>query len=443
MQSDFQRFIQDNDLCAKTNRILIGVSGGIDSVCMFHLFRLSGYAIAIAHCNFQLRGEESDGDELFVKNLAEQYDIPLFSTRFETKQIAESEGISIQMAARDLRYEWFEEIRDRYHYDYIAIAHNSDDVIETFFINLSRGSGIKGFTGIKPKTGNIIRPLLFASREKIENFTLANSYNYREDSSNSTTKYSRNLIRHEIIPMFEKVNPRFKETMLENISRLRETETIFKQQVDIQIKDTTHTSGKKLFINIEKLKHIEQSKTYLYEILSPFGFSSTQVNDIYCSLNSAPGKQFFTLTHRLVKDRTELIVEEIRAINKNNYLIESKNTEIEKPIHLKITKTEKDESFHLIRNKNIAYFDLDNIQYPLIIRKWQNGDYFMPLGMKNLKKLSDFFIDNKFSLIDKENTWILESGNKIIWIIGHRIDERFKITEHTKSVLQIEFVKNL
>jgi len=410
---------------------------------MFHLFRISGYAIAIAHCNFQLRGDESYGDELFVKNLAEEFDIPLFSTRFETKQIAESEGISIQMAARDLRYEWFEEIRDRYSYDYIGIAHNSDDVIETFFINLSRGSGIKGFTGIKPKTGNIIRPLLFASREKIVDFIHTNSYTYREDSSNSTTKYSRNLIRHEIIPMFEKINPRFKETMLENISRLRETECIFKGQVDIHTKNITHISNKKLFIDIEKLNHIELPKAFLYEILSPYGFSATQINDIFNSLNGVPGKQFFTLTHRLLKDRKELILEEMRAINKNSYLIESKNSEIDKPIQLKIKKSEKDEQFNLIRNKNIASFDLDLIEFPLVLRKWQNGDYFMPLGMQNLKKVSDFFIDNKFSLLDKENTWILESGNKIMWIIGHRIDDRFKITGNTKNILQIEFVKNL
>ena len=443
MQSEFQHFIQDNDLCTKTNRILLGVSGGIDSVCMFHLFRLSGFAIAIAHCNFQLRGEESDGDELFVKSLAEQYDIPLFSTRFETKSIAESEGISIQMAARDLRYEWFEEIRDRYHYNYIAIAHNSDDVIETFFINLSRGSGIKGFTGIKPKTGNIIRPLLFASREKIVNFIQTSSYLYREDSSNSTTKYSRNLIRHEIIPGFEKINPRFKETMLENISRLRETEYIFREQIDIQAQNITYSQNKKLFIDIEKLNKIDLPKTFLYEILSPFGFSSTQINDILSSLHGVSGKQFFTLTHRLLKDRKDLILEEIHAINKNNYLIESKNSEIDKPIHLLITKSEKNEHFNLIRNKNTGLFDLDLIDFPLVIRKWQNGDYFMPLGMQNLKKLSDFFIDNKFSLLDKENAWILESGNKIIWIIGHRIDDRFKITGNTKNILQIELVKNL
>lgn len=438
MQTEFLQYITQKDLCNKSNNILIGLSGGIDSVCMFHLFRLSGFQISIAHCNFQLRGDESDGDNQFVENLAKEFDIPLFTIRFNTKEVAKSQGISIQMAARDLRYEWFEELRNKYNYDYVAIAHNSDDVIETFLINLSRGSGIRGFTGIKPKSGNIIRPLLFASRKKINAFIIENNLKYREDSSNSSVKYSRNLIRHEIIPLFEKVNSRFRDTMIENIARLQDTEKIYNQAIAKDIQSIKWDKGQKIFISIDKLKKLNSITTYLHEILNHFGFSNTQVHDIANSLDSTSGKQFFTLTHRLIKDRNELIVEEISVTDKNSYLINYSNDKLELPIKLNISKFERSDNFKITKESNIGLFDLNLIEFPLTLRKWRKGDYFVPLGMQNLKKISDFFIDNKLSLSEKEDMWIIESGNKIIWIVGKRIDNRFKITDNTKSILKIE-----
>ena len=438
MQTEFLQYITQNSLCNKSNKILLGISGGIDSICMFHLFRSSGFQIGIAHCNFQLRGNESDKDEEFVKKLADEFNIPFFSTRFNTAEIADSEGISIQMTARDLRYEWFEELRSKYYYDHISIAHNSDDVIETFLINLSRGSGIKGFSGIKSKSGNIIRPLLFASRKEIEFYVTENNFEFREDSSNSSVKYSRNLIRHEIIPLFEKVNSRFRETMIENIARLKDTENIYNNTITQNIDSIKLSKGQKTYINIDKLKKLGYISTYLHEILNKLGFSNTQVQDIANSLDSISGKQFFTLTHRLIKDRTELIIEEISTPNKQNYFIDYSNDKLELPIKLDISKFEINENFKIIKDGNIGLFDLDLIDFPLTLRKWKNGDCFIPLGMKNLKKVSDFFIDNKLSLSEKENTWIIESGNKIIWIVGKRIDERFKISNKTKTILKIE-----
>ncbi len=231
MIDDFQKYITINNLCLKNDKLLLGVSGGIDSIVMMHLFRMSEYKMALAHCNFQLRGEESDNDEAFVQALADNYHLPIHTVRFNTQEIAAKEGISIQMAARDLRYEWFNELRQKHSYDYIAIAHNKNDLIETFLINLTRGTGIKGLTGIKEKSGPIIRPLLFASRKMIDDFCHENNFEYREDSSNKTTKYSRNLIRHEIIPAFETINPSFIDTMTENISKLKETEKIYSQTI--------------------------------------------------------------------------------------------------------------------------------------------------------------------------------------------------------------------
>lgn len=439
MINQFQQYIEKESICSKSDRILIGVSGGIDSVCLTNLFLQNDYHIGIAHCNFQLRGEESNQDELFVRDIAEENSIPFFSTRFETEEIAKAEGISIQMAARDLRYEWFEEMRVKHGYNYIAIAHNKNDVVETFLINLTRGSGIKGLTGIKPKLGNIIRPLLFADRNEIVHYIESNNIDYREDSTNKTVKYSRNLIRHEIIPLFEKINPRFLDTICENISRLKETEEIFNHQIQTTSNKIACQKDDQLLIEIDSLKELKSKATYLHEFLSPLGFSHTQINDIIKALDSIPGKQFKSLTHRLIKDRTYLIIEEIVNTKHKNYFIDLNDEQINIPIKLNISHYNKPDDFKITKNKNTGLFDLKRLEFPLTIRKWQKGDYFMPLGMKNLKKVSDFFIDSKISVIDKENIWILESNGKIVWIIGHRIDERFKITDNTEKIFHVEY----
>ncbi len=438
MINQFRNFIDNNQICLKTDRILVGVSGGIDSICLADLFIKLNYHIGIAHCNFQLRGEESDQDELFVRSFATENDLPFFNTRFETSTIAESEHISIQMAARDLRYEWFEEVRSKHGYKYIAIAHNKNDVIETFLINLTRGSGIKGFTGIKPISGNIIRPLLFASRNEIYNYISSNNIEYREDSSNRSVKYSRNLIRHEIIPLFEKINPRFQDTILENISKLKETEQIYNQQIESIKEKLLIFENNRVLIKIDELNKLDPKTTYFYELIQPFGFTKSQIKDIIDVLKAPPGKQFKSLTHRLVKDREYIMIEEISVIKNTKYIIDSNISQLQYPVLLELSNFEKTNDFEIIKDNNIGLFDMDKIEFPLTLRKWEKGDYFMPLGMKNLKKLSDFFIDSKISIIDKENTWILESNGKIMWVIGQRIDERFKIIESTKYILKIK-----
>ncbi len=440
MLSDLQSFINKEHLCQKNDRILLAVSGGIDSVCMFHQFLKAGYSIAIAHCNFGLRGKESDQDEIFVRNLAEEFDIPFFTVKFNTIEIAEKEGISIQMAARDLRYDWFEEIRNKYEYDLIAIAHNKDDIIETFLINLSRGSGLKGLSGIKPMNGEIIRPLLFAFRYEIIQFMNENNLDFREDSSNKSVKYSRNLIRHELIPLFERLNSGFKETMIENILRLKESEEVYLDNIESKKENIFKEENKQIILDIEQLKLLNPITTYMHEFLRPFGFSHTQISDIINSLDGISGKKFISLTHRLIKDRTKLIIEEISLINKKPFVINNIDESIEHPLNLRLTELNRTDNFEFSRNANTGSFDADLVEFPLTIRKWEKGDYFMPLGMHNLKKLSDFFIDNKFSISEKENVWILESGNKIVWIIGYRIDERFKVSNKTKKILQVDLI---
>ncbi len=441
MEQEFINYIESKHLCLPNDRILLGVSGGIDSVCMFHLFRQLNYAVAVAHCNFQLRAEDSELDEKFVQNLASQFDIPFFSKKFDTQHIAKREGISIQMAARDLRYEWFEEIRDTYSYHYVAIAHNRDDVVETFLINLTRGSGIKGLSGIKAKSGNIIRPVLFASRAEIEEYVQNNNFDFREDASNKSTKYSRNLIRHEIIPLFEQLNPNFRNTIIENISRLKDTEEIYISHLNAVRESLIRKKDGYLLINLDKLRWLDPLETMLFEILNPYGFSLSQVKDIIRALDSIPGKQFYSATHRIIRDREDLIIDEITSTNPNNYYIDRDTEHIEIPLNLKFTNLRISDDFEILKSSKLGYFDLEKLEFPLVLRRWKRGDYFMPLGMNNLKKLSDFFIDSKLSIAEKEKVWILESINKIVWVIGYRIDERFKINESTREALKVEIVE--
>lgn len=438
MIEQFQNYNRINNLFRKTDSILLGISGGIDSIVMFHLFRLSGLKIGIAHCNFSLRGDESDKDEEFVRNLADNYNVSYYTKRFSTEAFALNEGISIQMAARDLRYEWFEKIRNANNYQYIAIAHNADDQIETFFINLIRGTGIKGLVGIRNKTEHIVRPLLFATRKDIVDFAGKNNFLYREDSSNSSLKYIRNKVRHEIIPAIEQLNPSFRKTMMENIQRIKETEQIYNQVIENKYELVVSQKDQSVLLKIDELKKLDPVETYLHEFLKPYGFSVTQIQNIVSSFDNTAGKQFFSTTHRILKDRTNLIVDEITVLTNQVFYINDDCTGLHYPINLTIKKEEINSTYSILKETTIGQFDFDKLVFPLTLRKWQKGDYFMPLGMKNLKKVSDFFIDQKLSLAEKENTWIIESGNKIVWIIGYRTDERFKITATTSKILKIQ-----
>ncbi len=440
MLGKLKSHISENDLFHTGNRLIVTVSGGVDSTVMLDLLYNLGYSCYIAHCNFQLRAEESDGDELFVRSLADKYNIPIFVRKFETSDYAESGKISIQMAARELRYDWFEELRQEQACDWIVTAHNKNDVIETFLLNLSRGTGIQGLTGIKSKAGRLVRPLLDATRADIKKYALANNLDWREDTSNASSKYSRNKIRLNIIPLFEEINPRFADTLADNMRKLREAEEIYINSIREKRSEYIKRELNFSWISLNELIKLHPIDTWVYELLSDFNFTQAVVNDIVRSLDGPSGKQFFSSTHRLVKDRERLIIQPLREESGRKYYIDGPYSEVIAPVDLEMDVIQNSTDFKIPSTSSIACLDFELLEFPLILRKWEPGDYFRPLGMKNMKKLSDFFIDIKLSLPEKENTWILQSGNEIVWILGLRIDDKYKIRPESGKILKIRML---
>jgi tRNA(Ile)-lysidine synthase len=446
MLKEFKKFIVSEDLFLPKERILLAVSGGKDSVVLTELFRLSGFAYGIAHCNFQLRGDDSEKDELFVASLAKRNNVPFYSTRFLTLQTAEARGISIQMAARELRYEWFREILQKEKYNYVATAHHLDDQVETFFINLMRSTGIAGFHGIFPKQGNVIRPMLFTNRKNIETFVKENSISYREDKSNNETKYLRNKIRHEILPVLQEIHPAFEHHLTENIQRIREVESIFRESIELKRKKIVKKEKDKTRIPISEIKKLNPVGTYLFEFLSPFGFNFSQIKDLLKTLEKTSGKIMLSPTHRLIKDRENILLTlKPKASSKsdagNQFLVPENTVALKIPLKLSFQIDKKVGNYKIDTSSKMAFLDKKNLVFPLVIRKWQRGDFFYPFGRNHRKKLSDYFVDEKFSLLDKENTWVLCSGKEIIWVVGHRIDNRFRISSQTKEVLKIKLTR--
>ncbi|MDP2114481.1 MAG: tRNA lysidine(34) synthetase TilS [Bacteroidota bacterium] len=439
MVEQFLKFIHEEDLFHSSQRILLAVSGGADSMLMLHLFVNNGFPVAVAHCNFGLRGRESDGDEQFVVDYCDQHNIACYTEHFKTSEFALEKGISIEMAARDLRYDWFNQLLDQHGFDFLATAHHQDDVIETFLINLSRGSGIKGLSGIQPKSGRIIRPLLFTNRAEILNYCERMNIAYRTDSSNIETVYKRNLIRHQILPLLEDVNPAFRKNALKTIGNLNETGLLFQQRMS-EIKEMVYSEDEQgVMIHIEKLLNLSPLRTILFELIRPFGFQAEQTDDIIDSLNKESGRKFFSEDYRLVKDREYLLISTRHQKQRKVFYIEEDYTKISNPVHLSIEKMERTKDFRFSTLPNVADLDLEKLIFPLILRHWQEGEYFQPLGMTGLKKLSDFFIDEKYSIPEKENAWILASGNQLVWIVGKRLDDRYKITAKTKKIVRIRF----
>ncbi len=434
----FTDFISRNQLLTGTDNVLLAVSGGIDSMVLANLFLKTDNTIGIAHCNFQLRGTESDSDEKFVREFAKNSNTPFYAKSFDTEKYAEEKKVSIQMAARDLRYEWFEKIRVTEGFDYIALAHNKNDILETVLLNIARGTGLKGMTGIKKKSGYIIRPLLSATRNEIVQYADDNDLSYREDSSNVQIKYKRNMIRHQIIPEFEELNPDFIDSFSQTINQIEEAYEIFENMVKKKKELIVTEIGDKTLIDIYKLRNLSNKTTYLYEFLRPYHFPSQIIPDIVESLEGISGKQFLSSTHRLIKDRNHLIITPQKKDSTGKYYIDEETKKLTQPILLSLRKFSLKPNLKIPHSPDIAWVDASILEYPLILRKWKTGDYFYPLGMQDPKKLSDFFIDEKLSLIEKENSWILTSGDKIVWVLGMRIDDRFRIGEETNEILEIK-----
>jgi tRNA(Ile)-lysidine synthase len=438
MQKEFERYLKQVCRCSPEKRFLLTVSGGIDSVVMAELFHTARIEFDFAHCNFHLRCEESDGDQDFVEKLALQMNVSCFVNHFDTQEYAGKNGISIQMAARDLRYEWFEDIREKNGYDFIVTGHNRNDMVETVLINFARGSGIRGLSGIRARHGFLIRPLLFASREEIRKYADVHSLLWREDSSNAGTKYIRNRIRHVLIPEFEAINPAFMQNATDTISRLSQTEQLLtlavaqiKKSVWIELPD-------KFLIDIEKLTEYPAVETLLFELLREFGCTPLLVRSIMSSFESTPGKRFITRTHSITRDRTHLIITKNHVPIDTEMKIEDDTVLVTYPIHLALGSIKINPGYTIPSENRYAVLDRDRLIFPLTLRRWRAGDHFHPLGMKGTKKISDFLIDNKVPLPDKQHIWVIESSGNIIWVVNHRIDDRYRITASTSQVLLIE-----
>jgi tRNA(Ile)-lysidine synthase len=440
MQKEFERYLKLVCRCSPEKRFLLTVSGGIDSVVMAELFHAAQIDFDFAHCNFLLRGEESDGDQAFVENLARKMNVKCFISRFDTREYAEKNGISIQMAARDLRYEWFENIRKKNGYDFIVTGHNRNDMVETVLINFARGSGIRGLSGIRARHGYIIRPLLFASRAEIRKFADVHSLLWREDSSNAETKYIRNRIRHVLIPEFEAINPAFMQNATDTISRLSQTEQLLNLALAHIRKSVWIELPDKFLIDIEKLTEYPAVETLLFEFLREFGCTPLLVRSIISSFESTPGKRFITRTHSITRDRTHLIITENRVPIDTEMEIDADTALVSYPLHLTLDRIKVNPGYTIPSDNRYAVLDWDRLVFPLILRRWRAGDHFHPLGMKGSKKISDFLIDNKVPLPDKQHVWVIESSGNIVWVVNHRIDDQFRITGETSKVLHIEYI---
>lgn len=436
MVEAFQKYLSELAPGNKDTSFLLTVSGGLDSVVLAELFRLSGYRYGIAHCNFQLRGRESDDDESFVTELTAKTNVPFFHIRFGTEQFCKDNKLSVQMGARQLRYEWFEQIRQKNDFNYIVTAHHADDAIETFFINLLRGTGISGLHGIKAKHGNIIRPLLRFYRKEIEEFAHANNLKWRDDSSNDSDKYERNKIRHHVLPLLEEINQGAKEAITATIENLAKTETMLRGTVERIVQEFIRIEGQRTIIPFTFFKEFTPPVIYLYELIKGMGFNYAQCEQIVENSKGQPGQLFLSGTHRLVIDREELIIDPYPGTHNHSEIeINEQTKELLMGKHnYTFNVVEMTADFKISTVADVANLDFDKLTFPLKIRKWKEGDRFYPLGMNKPKKISNFLVDNKVSVPDKENVYVLVSGNEIAWLIGHRPDERFKVTKGTKKV---------
>lgn len=437
MQATIREFLEKNHIPGSAG-FLVTVSGGPDSIALLHLFRYMNLRIWAVHCNFRLRGRESDMDEQFVKRFCDTYGIGLSVKHFDTTAYATEKGISIEMAARELRYQWFAEMKEKKGMDYIVTGHHADDVAETVCINLCRGTGIKGLSGIRAVNGDIIRPLLSCSRTDILSYLETHQLGYRTDSTNNSLDYVRNKIRHKVIPVFKEINPSFLATMQENCETLKESEALYLYAVDkLKSQVTEHQDGE-LLIHIDRLSATPAPFTLLYEILKPFCFNKTQIRNILDSQESEPGKQFKAGDYLLTKDRNVWRLFDNSIQTKVSLQVEKEG---EIPVQNSTYLFEirpMEENFLIPADTSVACLDADKAPFPLTIRNWEPGDRFCPIGMKKLqKKLSDFFTDRKFTAKQKKECLVLLVGDKIAWIIGHRIDDRFKITSATRNILFI------
>lgn len=438
----FLAFSETHKLLSKKKRVLVAVSGGLDSMALCHLMLKAKFTFAIAHCNFKLRGNESDEDEAFVKDFAAANKIEFYSIQFDTKSFAESHKLSIQEAARKLRYNWFSKLLTEKKIDSIVTAHHLNDNIETVLFNLSRGTGIKGLRGILPKQEKLLRPLLFATREALEYFAKQENIHWREDSSNSSDKYSRNFIRHKIVPLFKEINPSFEQTFAENIAVFTEVENLFENHFKKISKTLIFKRHNDYYISIEKLKSLVDKRSILFTFLKDFDFNTQQIDNILENLNGQAGAIYTSEIARIIRDRRFLILTKGKEENASAHFIKEATQEVNTAqFSLNIETVNKLPNSLKTTPQNILV-NKEILQFPLVLRKWKAGDYFYPFGFNlKKKKVKKFLTDLKLPLHEKENVWVIESNKKIVWVVGLRADERFKVNAKN-SILKFSIIPN-
>jgi len=453
MLDQFQAYINRCNLIAEGDRLILALSGGIDSMVLADLLLKSKVDFVVAHCNFHLRAEESDGDEKFVREYAEKRGIQCFMKHFDTEQYAAEQGVSIEMAARELRYAWFEELRQQLGYEKIAVAHHADDQAETFFINLLRGAGLRGLKGMQSKNGVIIRPMLWASREQIHQYALENQIHWREDHTNAENVYLRNKIRNQLLPVFDELHPEARQGLYKSLEHLSAENELYRELLNEKLEQIVEEQDDVFVIARRNDEAIQTNKSFrvcldcfaalamtqreqlLFEWLRQYGFNTDQCHFIFEAMETGIGNKYYSPTHQLVIGRNELQLSEIKSVDNEEIQIEIGEEEIKSPIRLQFSRFEKSDDFVIDKSPNVVVLDADKIHFPLTLRHWRHGDRFHPLGMKGSKLLSDFFVDQKFTEWQKQNAWLLVSTNdEILWVVGYRIDDRFKVTASTKTI---------
>ena len=437
MENLFLNHLKKNFPSISVSKLIIAVSGGVDSIVLFHLCLKLKLNFFVAHCNFKLRKKESDLDEKFVRDLAIKHNIKFYTKSFNTKKLSNNDNKSIQMVARELRYSWFEELSKELNVKHILTAHHLDDSLETFLINLSRGSGIDGLLGIPEVNDTVYRPLLIFKKDEILSYAKENKITWREDSSNKKCEYLRNQIRLEVIPKLKEINPNLLDNFSKSIDRLQQSKSIIKDKMDDFIKNVSFTRDEKIYFEINKIKKVSNIDAYLYELLKKYNF--TQWDDIRDLLDSQSGKQIISKTHKLLKDREYLILVKNSEVENKSLLINKSSKEVAVSVgKIKVSIAKKISKEDL----DVIYLDSAKLDFPLRVRNVLSGDYFYPFGMNGKKKVSKYLKDKKISVFDKDKVLILEtSKNKIIWVVGMRLDDRFSVTDNTKEITKIELIR--
>ena len=442
MLEQFQLYINRYHLIAQGDHLILALSGGIDSMVLADLLLKTKVQFVAAHCNFHLRGEESDDDERFVREFAERNGVQCFVKHFDTGKYAAEHGVSIEMAARDLRYAWFEELRQQLGYDKIAVAHHADDQAETFFINLLRGAGLRGLKGMQPQNGVIIRPMLWTSRERIHQFAVENNITWREDHTNAESVYLRNKIRNQLLPAFDELHPEARQGLYKSLEHLASENELYRELLKEKLSQIVTCDDGVQKVKVPEPVEGPTSFQLLFEWLRQYNFNTDQCHFIFEAMETGIGNKYLSPTHQLVIGRNELQLSEIKPVADEEIQIEVGEVDVTSPIHLRFTRFENDADFVIDKSRDVAQLDYDKLRFPLTLRHWRHGDRFCPLGMKGSKLLSDFFVDQKFTEVQKANVFLLVSAdNRILWVVGHRIDDGFKATSETKSIFRCSWVR--